>query len=122
MQNNLLNNQKKSEFNKKRNSNYRQHSLQPKNIDINRLLNRVKLNEKNKNKENLILFGLSVLTLSILTTLLTIWIFNYLYDNSFKSFPNAFSNLSLKFSFIIFFQSFFGPRLKKGIFLSFFSV
>ena len=45
-----------------------------------------------------------------------------MYDNSFNSFSNSFSNFIFKSLLRIVFQSFLGPRWKKGIFLFLFSL
>jgi len=68
MQNDYLNNKKNHNLNK-----IKKHPLQgkynynqkPKNVSINTLLNRVKIDEKNRKKEDLILFGFVVLVISI---------------------------------------------------------
>ncbi len=68
MQNDYLNNKKNYNLNKiKKNPLQGKyiHSQKPKNISINTLLNRVKIDEKNRKKENLILFGFVVLIISV---------------------------------------------------------
>ena len=68
MQNDYLNNKKNYSSNI-----IKKHLLQgkynynqkPKNVSINTLLNRIKIDEKNRKKENLILFGFVVLVISI---------------------------------------------------------
>ena len=45
---------------------------QPTNVDINRLLNSVKINEKNKKKERLVFFGLATLLVGVMGIFITI--------------------------------------------------
>ena len=68
MQNDYLNNKKNYSSNKIKKyplqDQYSQ-SQRPNKVSINTLLNRVKIDEKNKKKENLILFGFVVLIISV---------------------------------------------------------
>ena len=67
MQNDYLNNKKNYNSNKtKKNPLQGQYSYsqRPINVCINTLLDRVKIDEKNRKKENLILFGFVVLVIS----------------------------------------------------------
>jgi len=66
MQNDYLSNKKHynvNNHNKYHSQNY--DTLKSKNVDINKLLNGVKINEKNIKKENWILFGLATLILLV---------------------------------------------------------
>ena len=68
MQNDYLNNKKNYNSNKiKKYPLKGQYSFsqRPINVSINTLLNRVKIDEKNRKKENLILFGFVVLIISV---------------------------------------------------------
>tara|TARA_B110000263_G_scaffold145966_1_gene126581 strand:+ start:1780 stop:2007 length:228 start_codon:yes stop_codon:yes gene_type:complete len=68
MQNDYLNNKKDYNSNKiKKYLLKGQYSVsqRPINVSINTLLNRIKIDEKNRKKENLILFGFVVLVISI---------------------------------------------------------
>ena len=68
MQNDYLSNKKNYNLNKiKKNplQDKYSHSQKPKNVSINTLLNRVKIDEKNRKIENLILFGFVVLIISV---------------------------------------------------------
>ncbi len=68
MQNDYLNNKKNYNLNKIKKNPLQgkySHSQKPKNVCINTLLNRVKIDVKNRKKENLILFGFVVLIISV---------------------------------------------------------
>ena len=52
--------------------NYLQKNFKRNTVDINRLLNRVKINEKNKKKENLVYLSIAILTISIISLFLFI--------------------------------------------------
>ena len=52
--------------------NYLQQNFKRNTVDINRLLNRVKINEKNKKKENLAYLSIAILTVSIISLFLFI--------------------------------------------------
>jgi len=67
MQNDYLNNKKNYNLNKIKKyplQGQYNYSQSPINVSINTLLNRVKIDEKNRKKENLILFGFVVLVIS----------------------------------------------------------
>tara|TARA_B100000795_G_C22693628_1_gene396645 strand:- start:70 stop:300 length:231 start_codon:yes stop_codon:yes gene_type:complete len=70
MKNDYLSNKKFFELNKEKSFRQTTHLnknlIKPINVNINTLLNRVKINEKNKNKENLILLGMAIFVLSII--------------------------------------------------------
>ena len=68
MQNDYLNNKKNYNLNKIKKNPLQgkySHNQKPKNISINTLLNRVKIDEKNRKIENLILFGFVILIISV---------------------------------------------------------
>ena len=68
MQNDYLNNKKNYNSNKIKKyplQDQYSYSQRPINVSINTLLNRIKIDEKNRKKENLILFGFVVLVISI---------------------------------------------------------
>ena len=68
MQNDYLSNKKNYNLNKIKKKPLQgkySYSQKSKNVSINTLLNRVKIDEKNKKKENLILFGFVVLIISV---------------------------------------------------------
>ena len=68
MQNDYLNNKKNYNSNKIKKyplQDQYSHSQKPINVSINTLLNRVKIDEKNRKKEDLILFGFVVLVISV---------------------------------------------------------
>ena len=68
MQNDYLNNKKNYNLNKiKKHPLQRKYSYKQKqkNVSINTLLNRVKVDEKNRKIENLILFGFVILIISV---------------------------------------------------------
>ena len=48
------------------------YTFNPKNVDVNKLLNRIKINEKKKKKENFILFISASLVISVLGILIII--------------------------------------------------
>jgi hypothetical protein len=73
MQNDYLNNKKNYSLNHlKINYPIKQKILKPKNVDINELLNGVKINEKNKKKERLVFFGLATLLVGVMGIFITI--------------------------------------------------
>ena len=49
-----------------KNYNHNDYKFNPKNVDVNKLLNRIKDNEKKKKKENFILFISALLVISVL--------------------------------------------------------
>ena len=68
MQNDYLNNKKNYNLNKIKKKPLQgkySYSQKQKNVSINTLLNRVKIDEKNRKIENLILFGFVVLIISV---------------------------------------------------------
>ena len=68
MQNDYLNNKKNYNSNKIKKyplQDQYSHSQKPINVSINTLLNRVKIDEKNRKKENLIFFAFIVLVISM---------------------------------------------------------
>ena len=65
MKNDYLNNKKKySSYRDLKNLDKKLQNSIPKNVDINKLLNRVKIKEKTIKRENWIMFGLTTLLLS----------------------------------------------------------
>ena len=49
-----------------------QHISEKQVVDINKLLNRVKIDQKNETKRNFIFYSLTILSLSLLGTLITV--------------------------------------------------
>ena len=49
-----------------------QHVSEKQVVDINKLLNRVKINQKNETKRKIIFYSLTILALSLLGTLITV--------------------------------------------------
>ena len=70
MKNDYLSNKKNFELNKEKNFNHiapvKKTSTKPIIVNINTLLNRVKIKEQNKNRENLILLSMVVSILSVI--------------------------------------------------------
>jgi len=70
MKNDYLSNKKIFELNKENNFKYitpvKKNSVKPINVNINTLLNRVKLKEQNKKRENFILLSMVVSILSVI--------------------------------------------------------
>jgi hypothetical protein len=70
MKNDYLTNKKNFELNKEKNFNHiapvKKTSTKPIIVNINTLLNRVKIKEQNKNRENLILLSMVVSILSVI--------------------------------------------------------
>jgi hypothetical protein len=65
MKNDYLNNKKKySSYRDLKNLDKKLQNPTPKNVDINKLLNRVKIKEKTIKRENMIMFGFTTLILS----------------------------------------------------------
>jgi len=73
MKNDYLSNKKNYKINKLNKYHSQKYNIiKSKNVDINRLLNSVKINEKNKKKENFILFGLATLVISAMGIFITL--------------------------------------------------
>jgi ribosomal silencing factor RsfS len=72
MLNDYLSNKKKFIFNQNKKNSYSKHNTISRNVDINKLLNRIKISKKNEKKESWVLIGLATLIVGVMGIFITL--------------------------------------------------
>ena len=71
MLNDYLSNKKKFILNKNKKNSYSKHNTISRNVDINKLLNRIKISKKNEKKESWVLLALATLIIGVMGIFIT---------------------------------------------------
>jgi ribosomal silencing factor RsfS len=72
MLNDYLSNKKKFILNKNKKNSYSKHNTISRNVDINKLLNRIKISKKNEKKESWVLLALATLIIGVMGIFITL--------------------------------------------------
>ena len=72
MLNDYLSNKKKFIFNQNKKNSYSKHNTISRNVDINKLINGIKISKKNKKKESWALIGLATLIVGVMGIFITL--------------------------------------------------
>jgi ribosomal silencing factor RsfS len=72
MLNDYLSNKKKFIFNQNKKNSYSKHNTISRNVDINKLINEIKISKKNEKKESWVLIGLATLIVGVMGIFITL--------------------------------------------------
>ena len=72
MLNDYLSNKKKFIFNQNKKNSYSKHNTISRNVDINKLINEIKISKKNEKKESWVLLGLATLIIGVMGIFITL--------------------------------------------------
>ena len=72
MLNDYLSNKKKFIFNQNKKNSYSMHNTISRNVDINKLINEIKISKKNEKKESWVLIGLATLIVGVMGIFITL--------------------------------------------------